>query len=217
MIKTINHDEMLRYLGHRGQEIPAELGNAIDNAKSLCLKLAKPRSIYRIFDIDKSGGLSLCGAALELAGSNIQQHLKNCGKTAVFAATLGTEIDINISLLSRTDLSAALLLDAAATTLIEQVCDEAENEICKKAAEDNFFITTRFSPGYGDFPIDAQPNLLNVLDAGKKIGLSCTSSMIMTPQKSVTAIIGLGKGEQTQKSKCAECSLKNSCTYRALQ
>jgi hypothetical protein len=54
-------------------------------------------------------------------------------------------------------------------------------------------ITWRFSPGYGDLPLDTHINLLGALDTSRKIGLTVSRSLILIPSKSVTAIIGVTK------------------------
>ena len=51
--------------------------------------------------------------------------------------------------------------------------------------------TWRFSPGYGDLPLSLQEELLSAVEAGKRIGLATTAGYMLTPMKSVTAIIGL--------------------------
>jgi cobalamin-dependent methionine synthase I len=52
-------------------------------------------------------------------------------------------------------------------------------------------LRPRFSPGYGDLSLSVQSDLLNVLDARRNIGLTLSDSLMMIPQKSVTAIVGL--------------------------
>ena len=78
----------------------------------------------------------------------------------------------------------------------------------------------RFSPGYGDWPIDQQPELIRLAKAGE-IGVSLSSSMMLIPRKSITAIIGLYKEgtrkEQTVHAKgCAACS-KLDCPSRVIR
>jgi hypothetical protein len=75
--------------------------------------------------------------------------------------------------------------------------------------------TWRFSPGYGDLPLDIQTEFLQILDAPKRIGLNTTANNILTPRKSVTAVIGLSQGEISQGRRgCAICRMKDKCQYR---
>ena len=107
----------------------------------------------------------------------------------------------------------ALLYDALASAAIEQVCDAAAGELHRALPE--LYQTWRFSPGYGDFPLEVQPMLLAVLDAPKRIGLCATDSLLLTPTKSVTALIGLSETEPPKRLRgCATCSMRDRCAYR---
>ena len=106
----------------------------------------------------------------------------------------------------------ALVLDALASAMTEEFCDSAENEM-KAKLPGNF--TWRFSPGYGDYPIELQPDMIRFLNADKLIGLTATESNILIPRKSVTAVIGVSEDEQEQALRgCAVCKMRENCRYR---
>ncbi|MCL1940604.1 MAG: hypothetical protein FWG09_01570, partial [Synergistaceae bacterium] len=110
------------------------------------------------------------------------------------------------------------VLDACATQLIEESCDEIERQICAEAAASGLVSVPRFSPGYGDFPLDIQPCFLKALNAGRTIGLTCTEHHILLPRKSVTALIPAKPvSEPTPAepvSKCDGCSKSDTCNFR---
>ena len=82
-------------------------------------------------------------------------------------------------------------LDACASVRIDAYIDEfVRNEILPGLNE-NEKLTSRFSPGYGDLNMNVTEDIIAILNAAKRIGLSVTKSLMMTPIKSVTAIIGL--------------------------
>ena len=72
---------------------------------------------------------------------------------------------------------------------IEQICDDVQSELQGKMPL--YRQTWRFSPGYGDLPLALQEELLAAVEAGKRIGLATTQGHMLTPMKSVSAIIGL--------------------------
>ena len=77
-----------------------------------------------------------------------------------------------------------------------------------------FFLTTRYSPGYGDLPIGIQRNFIRLLDTVRRIGLNVSDSGIMIPRKSVTAIIGISEAEKKQeKLGCKGCNLVKTCRF----
>ncbi|MCL2674649.1 MAG: methionine synthase [Defluviitaleaceae bacterium] len=207
--------EILRYLGHKNQQVPDELHTMIDECLAQMQGVIVPRQIHREFDITAdSGGISLAGTEIVLRGRDIAKHLHECDKAVVIAATLGAEADRLIVKWKHADLTRCLILDACATQLIEQYCDRIELEIREKAVASGFMATRRFSPGYGDFPLEIQPQILNLLHAETRIGLTCTDSLILLPRKSVTAIIGLGKNLSVAVGGCISCDMRAACNYR---
>jgi cobalamin-dependent methionine synthase I len=130
------------------------------------------------------------------------------------AVSLGLEVDKHIAFYSRTDLTKGLIFDACAVAAVEALCDMVQEEIEEKAKSMGLVITSRYSPGYGDFPIDLQKEIAEVLKTYKKIGLAVNEHSLMIPRKSVTAVIGMqSEGCKVKSHKCSECEDKY-CLYR---
>ena len=111
------------------------------------------------------------------------------------------------------DLAAAVALDCCATAAVEAVCDLAEAEIRARLPGCSFPF--RFSPGYGDLPIELQDPILRLLDAPRRVGLCATDRHILTPRKSVTAVLGISDGEiSPQKRGCASCTFRDRCKFQ---
>ncbi|NLM49823.1 MAG: methionine synthase [Clostridiaceae bacterium] len=187
----MDKSEVLRYLGHKGQQLSRGLDLEIDEMINKCRDISKPKYVYKIYNIKKHpDGVEFLGSSLYLFGKSVINHLKGADKCAIFAATLGADIDREIAVMQKTDITRALILDAAASALIEEVCDTAQNEIAGLAKREGRKITSRYSPGYGDLSLDYQQKILNMLDAQRKIGLTASTNNILLPRKSVTALIG---------------------------
>ena len=102
-----------------------------------------------------------------------------------------------------------------ASVLLEQVCDKFEAEIRAAVAAQGLHMTGRYSPGYGDCPLALQQELCLALDTVRGIGLCLTPEYLMTPRKSVTAILGTADHPVTgAKAGCATCALRGDCAYR---
>lgn len=111
------------------------------------------------------------------------------------------------------DMARAVVLDALASVAVEQLCQKLEEQIGCDFAQ--YYKTWRFSPGYGDLPIELQRDFLNVLDAPRKIGVCTSESCMLTPAKSVTAVIGLSREEIKKKRRsCADCTMRERCAFR---
>ena len=113
--------------------------------------------------------------------------IADCRSLIVMAATVGVEPDRLIARYASISPSAALIYQAVGAERIECLCDVFEADLRSKGYE----TRPRFSPGYGDLPLDFQKNIFAILDCAKKIGLSLNESLSMSPSKSVTAIIGI--------------------------
>ena len=110
-------------------------------------------------------------------------------------------------------MSKAVPLDAMSSAAVESVCNSIEEELARENPRS--FLTWRFSPGYGDYPLEVQAELLRLLDAQKKIGLCADESFALTPSKSVTAVIGLSDTPPEKRRRgCAVCNLRHECKFR---
>ena len=78
-------------------------------------------------------------------------------------------------------------------------------------------LTPRFSPGYGDVPLEVSQEIIEVLNADKYIGLSITRSGMMSPVKSITAFAGVVNNNLNFNfnfNKCEACNNNQNCEYK---
>lgn len=209
----LDRKEALRYMGQKGKP-DALLESALDACENELMQAAAPKFVCKkvTLTFPKENTVEFTGITVE--SRHLARHLKGCKEAVLFAATLGAPVDLLMQRYSRMDMSRAVILQACAAALIETCCDEFQEPIAQKAAERGLFLRPRYSPGYGDFSIEHQKNLLAVLDAPRKIGLTMTKSFMLAPSKSVTAVIGLTPEEKScHVAKCMGCTSKN-CPFR---
>ena len=203
-LQSLNKAEAVRYLGGAGVAPNDAMNALLDDCERELLSVIDAKYLYRVIDLP-------CGELTQ--GQDIKKHLAGCQRAAVLCATLGAGVDRLLRVSQIADMSRAVVLNSLAAAAIEQVCDEAERLIAERVSEPYF--TFRFSPGYGDYPLETQKQLLRLLDAPRKIGLSLNDSLLLTPVKSVTAVIGLSDQPIPRgKRGCAICSLRETCAYR---
>jgi cobalamin-dependent methionine synthase I len=109
----------------------------------------------------------------------------------LFAATLGLELDRLIARYSVRMPSRAVVLQALGAERVESLCNLFLQELKPEYAVRGQTMRPRFSPGYGDLSLDFQKDLFALLNCSKHIGLSLNESLLMSPTKSVTAVVGL--------------------------
>ncbi len=214
IIESINRGEAYRYMGIKGAPDLSVTALA-DVCERELLSEITPKFCWTFAEISEHSETEtkLAGYKLSLCGKDISAWLDGCYGAVMLCATLGEGADRLLRKCRSEDMAKALVCDALASAAIEQVCDATVSEIAERFSES--FLTDRFSPGYGDFPIEVQEEFLLAANAQKVIGLCVTPSGILTPTKSVTAVIGLHKNStDTIKRNCESCNLKNRCTFR---
>ena len=197
---TLNIDDALRYLGVKipDASLRAQMSSLAEEVQSRI----PPRSAWVL--IEKS--------RLDLPGKMAERMLADCQQCAVLVCTLGMEFDLWVRREQMRDMARAAMLDALGSAYIESACDAAEEAI--RARLPGLYLTDRFSPGYGDLPLDVQPALL-ALAGGSRIGVTLTEALLLNPQKSVTAIVGVADRPQMARIRgCAYCALNQTCPYR---
>ncbi len=210
-LDPINREEALRYMGWRGAP-DAAMTAILDISEAQLCEAAQPKVVYRVLPLRREIG-TLAAGTLPLDGKEIADLLEGCDRILLFAATLSGQVDRLISRAEVTDLSQAFAIDALASAAIEQVCNRAEEAFRTQLPD--CYMTWRFSPGYGDFPLAIQPQVLQILDATKHLGLTVTPESILIPRKSVTAVIGLSDAPLAKRRRgCATCGIRESCTFR---
>ena len=210
----IRTKEAVRYLGYGKNAVDDKTLQEIGNSFLELENLADKKFIYRIFELSLKDENELKIGNVEICSRNLRTNLTDCKQVVLFSATLGTEVDRLIRKTQVVDMSKAVVMQACAATLLEEYCDELQNEIAEQLQQQGKYIRPRFSPGYGDFSILHQKDMLDMLDAPKRIGVTMTDSYMLTPTKSVTAVIGIGDREVNCKPNgCEECK-KTDCTYK---
>lgn len=210
----IDQKETKRYAGLRNSEFNEEI---IEEACQLARLIIKPTGIWEIYDYDQDTQTVKTTPDFQLQGESIKKHLMGCEKVILLAATVGMDVEEKItSLFKEGKYGLSLMLDAAATAAVEQNADLMEKAISNHVRRSGYSMKWRFSPGYGDWPIEQQPAMLQAA-RGKEIGINLTQSLMLEPRKSITAIIGLYRegqlcektGESPSLHDCSGCNLKN--------
>ena len=186
----IDRQEALRYAGVRGDapEIAQMLEECIREAEAhLSYKLC-----YAYYPLTRVN-FSLDMGFTTVSSEKLATHLCECDGLILLAATVGVDFDRFVARIGKLSPTKALLLDGLGTERVEALCDLFCREEAEKRAIAGEALTGRFSAGYGDLPLEIQKNIFAALDCEKNIGLTLGDSLLMSPQKSVTAIIGIKK------------------------
>ena len=176
--------EILRYAGVLGEV--GELDAVIDSCMSELSSGLRYLVCYEECDIRTIEG-GVCIGNMTVRSESFRKYIGGCECAVVFCATVGLYPDRLIKRYGRVSPSRALMVDAIGSELVEALCDL----FCKELKEGGADCLPRFSPGYGDLPLELQRDIFSMLDCERKIGVTLGESLLMTPTKSVTAIVGI--------------------------
>ncbi len=179
--------------------------------------LLEPAIAYEIHNISKVGHdwVSLEGGAV-LHGSILPSVFLEAEEMVVVVCTIGPRlVEQATGYFSSGEPLRGLLLDdigsAAITSLVAEACRLINHEASRRGLQ----ASSSLSPGGVRFPILEQRRLFELVPA-EEIGVKLTSSGLMTPLKSNSMVIGIGRQMKTwtRAEACARCNLSKTCRYR---
>ena len=181
--------EVLRYLGYRGSEITDVVEKKLEAAFNICNKIINVRQVWKLCSIrEYKEGISLEEADCVLYGESLKKLLKGLNEAILFCVTIGIDFDREVEKQMIKDPTLGVCLNACGIAAIEKACDNLQLEVEKELGKKT---TTRFSPGYGDLPLESQRDFIRLLNTEKIAGVRLNENNLMNPLKSVTAIAGL--------------------------
>ena len=216
-----DREEICAYAGVRRRT--ADSDAMLEKALALCADVFQPRLCYALFSLTEEVSeralptvgavektskrtLPIAGAVEKmhrlflgthpLPGQALSRHLQNCPKVILFAATVGLTIDRMIQRHFVTEPAIAVWLNAIGSERVEALCRLFCTELKADYAAEGLVPIERFSPGYGDLPLAFQKDIFTLLDCPRKIGVTLNQSLLMSPEKSVSALVGLRPTEQ---------------------
>ncbi|MCD8222271.1 MAG: Vitamin B12 dependent methionine synthase activation subunit [Clostridiales bacterium] len=208
--------EIFRYLGYRGQEPAGDVRRLIHECERELEMHADLRSYWREYPLILTDD-EINMTVLRTKSRALMRNLKNCESVILFAATLGSGVDVLLHRYGRFEMSRCVVLQAAAAAMLETWCDEENNRLKEDYGKHGLYLRPRFSPGYGDFPLECQKPFFEALELNKRIGITLTDSFLMAPSKSVTAVIGVSKMPSGCILEGCEACGKTGCEYRRCQ
>lgn len=183
-----NRKEILRYA--RVKEATAEVKALLEE----CIAEVAPRLCYKV--VYREYPMSVDRWTVSLGFGKYESEflthgLGACGRVVVFVATVGHEIDWLVSRYAVLSPAKAHMIDAIGSERVESLCDAFCAEVAKREGKAGHRLHPRISPGYGDIPLSMQRDIFAVLECQKRVGVTLGERLLMTPRKSVSALIGI--------------------------
>lgn len=207
-----------RYLGMPSAESDGTIRQMIENGLDELERTAIPHFVMRRAEVEHPAADSVELDGCRFAGSEPAHSLKGCAQAILFAATLGVETDRLLQMQQTISIGMAAVLDACASVVLEELVTRRLGRSGAEMERHSLYLRRFTAPGYTGFDLRYQEQLLRLIDAPKRIGVTLTVGGLLVPTKSMTGIAGIctEKTAVTQVHKCCECD-SQSCPYRNAQ
>ncbi len=211
----VSRREIFRYLGIRDGKPDPQTSSLVDSVVGELEKVIRPREFHQAYPLNVTGDErhTVDLGCFQTHSRSLEKNLRGCSEVIVFAATIGSGVDMLLRRYGLTEPSRGVVMQAASAAFIESWCDQI-NDRLKAALKEGLYLRPRFSPGYGDFPLEDQRDIFRALQVEKRVGIVLTESLLMLPSKSVTAVIGAGKEDLSCVREGCEVCRKADCLYR---
>jgi hypothetical protein len=213
----IDRRSVCRYLGYTVDVDPsARISSLLDEYIEKTQHLIEPSYSYLIKDVEKvEGSRSFIKGQVVFESEAIARMLERCEKIAVFILTIGSRLEETVGQLADDNLIVeAYVLDAIGSSVADSLADLVQDKARDEARAHGLCISRRFSPGYCDWDISQQEMVFPALN-GDSSGVFLSEEFMMTPQKSISGIIGIGLCDSGVDSynPCITC-IKRNCPGR---
>jgi len=173
------------------------------------LQASMPRMAWASLPVDALREYEL------LQGADILRHLAGCTHAVLLAVTLGPQADRAVRRAGVGDVLRLAAADAAASALAEAAADAAEEVLRAEFSSRGLYLTGRYSPGYGDWPLAVQHGFCTLLDTPRLLGVTVSEADLLLPRKSITALLGVSKTPAAgHRAGCDSCAVRAHCEYR---
>ncbi|MBN2103677.1 hypothetical protein JW835_06515 [bacterium] len=194
-------NDIYRRIGMPIHEVQKHTGvsQLLEQALQIAKPLIYPKGAYLFLEkaSDSKEFVAFQDCPFEIHSRQVAKLLKSCSLCVLFMTTIGKALEERIAELSQQgDVTLGFMLDAIASETADAVADYLHRQYIQKIITAEYGVTPRFSAGYGDWPITVQNDILKCC-RGDQIGIQVTETSLMIPRKSVSAVFGLKKAEES--------------------
>jgi len=166
--------------------------------------------------VDVPNGEVLCSVGTLHTGKRISSYMKDATQLVLFLCTAGPFFTkMKIKYQKEGNYLESFVVDAMGTAFVEKAMAIIQIDIAKKCHQKGDHISNRYSPGYCEWPTLDQKYLFSYIGE-QPTGILLSETCLMSPIKSISGIIGIGKDLRKKPYGCATCNSK-LCIYKRMK
>jgi len=213
----INAGDIAELLGFGTGQTPEPFAEYIEEVLEFASGLKNICGYYSLFHevTTNSAGnaVSIQGNVFN-TGKIVTGQLKKSSSVAIFVCTAGTELEIfSKSQMKAGNMPEGFIADLAGSVIVEKAMDLIQADLASEMQAIGKGISNRYSPGYCNWNVEEQKKLFPLLPDGI-CNISLNGSSLMHPVKSISGIIGIGKGLRRKPYTCHLCPGVN-CIFKS--
>jgi len=218
----IAQEEVTRYLGYQKDfvtDLNSDLKEIIDEEIRQAYSLLESRGMYRLLSIKSISPEGVifteCGYQFSV-NKKVIQLFENAEYLLLAIVTIGPKLEQSIKKqFEQNQYLRAMVKDAVGTVAVKTAGQWLNHYIEERSLQEEFELSRYFEPGSGDWDIQEQQKIFQILKP-EKIGVTLNSSYMMQPAKSLSWIRGMGHNlihSYRDEFSCQYCLLEN-CLFR---
>jgi hypothetical protein len=214
---SVDRERISSLMGYTADSLPDPFRDYLEDAFYEARMADDIKACYKIFkkiDIDKESHILKVEGYEFLTGRTVYSELNGSDEVAVFVCTAGKKLsDRSKNLIQGPEPVKGYIFDLLGNEIAESVCEKIQQNIDHYANETGRKITNRYSPGYCNWDVADQQKLFKLM-GGNPCAVRLSDSLVMSPLKSVSGVIGIGRNVTYRDYPCELCSI-NECIYRS--
>jgi len=212
---SINLESIHALLGYKDAPLPEPFDQYLEEVIGFARQVKEIRATYRRIDqigIEAGKGIMVAGGLSFEVGKILCKELKNSEELIFYVCTAGQSISERSTVLLQGEDPAKGYIYDQLGIFITEAAGERMLQLIREELPEGIKTTNRYSPGYCHWPVSDQHQLFSLFPEAP-CGVTLTPSALMTPVKSISGVIGIGKSVSYREYPCALC-LSLNCIYR---
>ena len=212
----IDTDIIEKFMGYEAGTSPEPIPSTIQEVLLVARKYCDIKGGYVIMEnvsVDRKNHLLNINDISFSVKNIISGQLRKIEKTALFLCTAGPGLEeYSKKLMHEGDFIKGYIADIVGSEIVESAMARIQDDLEQQMKQTGLGITDRYSPGYCGWSVAEQHKLFSFFPENF-CGITLNETSLMQPIKSVSGVIGIGKGVKRKGYVCHHCDMVN-CIYR---